>query len=275
MASEIIEVGVDWVTATCKPGRRAAEMFLWGASLLRQTEQEHNRPQRATWQRYSGEQCGSVFLGERSDGTCLRLSGDTAQRWWQRTTALADSISRLDTQVTWRCEPPRPRLGELAWGQAIDAAERVGRPPTITKVEQYKGGYTLYLGARSSDRFGRLYDKYEESNEDCYKNCWRYELELKQEQALGAARAIANAVSPSLLITSTVHAFFNERGVHPPFTPTDTGPFRRVHVEQPDDVKRYEWLRDTILPVVEGLQQRGMAKEVNKLFGIGDSAVVQ
>jgi replication initiation factor len=267
MGGSITEVGIDWLTATAQPGQKAASLFLWGAGLLRTREREHNKPLRQVWQRYSGELCGGVFLGQRADGTVLRLSGDQADRWWKSTVEKCDNISRLDTQVTWTDDTYDTERGYEALNSAIYQRRNGGHPFKITHTAEYEGGFTLYLGSRASDRFGRLYDKWQESQEECYRNSWRYEIELKSDQALACAKQLATHAQPAQHVTSTVYNFFRERGVRPPWSPGDGQYFRRVHIPPPDDEKRLNWLGQTIVPVIEGLQTRGLGEQVQQLLG--------
>lgn len=71
---------------------------------------------------------------------------------------------------------------------AIDGKRR-GRAQSCASIRNDRGGYTLYIGSRSSERFARIYDK---AAQTATVGQWiRYEFELKGD----VARSMAGALS--------------------------------------------------------------------------------
>lgn len=132
---------------------------------------------------YKGYQCGSVRYGARADGSVLFASGVDAMRI---TRYLVNEFDYLELRVTRidlcvdivLIEPKRGWLRDLrASANFQDLHSRQRRETTLIESDT---GDTLYIGARTSGRYGRIYDKslhYGGSLGSVY----RFELETKKQ----------------------------------------------------------------------------------------------
>ena len=73
--------------------------------------------------------------------------------------------------------------------------ESTGTSQTVRNVTDNRGGYTMYIGSRESEKFARLYNKAAEQGVD--GDWWRFEVELKGDAAKMAARLILADVEAS------------------------------------------------------------------------------
>jgi len=139
---------------------------------------------------YSGWHCGQVDYGERPDGHIVRLSGEVARLFWWRLFPMSTRVSRFDLQITVDIgrNPTKEVTG--LYNRLYSHWKSRQNRPSIRLVCGTNVGATLYLGKRSSERFGRLYDKGAESGDDKLFNCVRAEIELKGRRASQVASQI-------------------------------------------------------------------------------------
>jgi hypothetical protein len=209
----IKSAGVDWVTLTSTDegdkrlfndsyGRVAAADALLGFET-----------KSAVISGFSGKKARHAFLGQREERAMLQVSGYNAQRQvvLRKTT---QHCTRLDIQVTVQIAPG-------AVNRFLDAAERVaraapavrGHKPNIKAVRGERGNETVFIGKRVSEVFMRMYDKYEESKDEYYRDCVRFEVEIKGK----AARALWNQIALMNwgvgYLLSVLRHFFERRGI--------------------------------------------------------------
>jgi DNA relaxase NicK len=78
-------------------------------------------------------------------------------------------------------------------------------------VKDTNGGQTLYFGARSSERFGRIYDKGRESRSCAAGLWWRWECEFKQRVSAMLSRGLVSSADPTSYIRGLVTDFYYKR----------------------------------------------------------------
>lgn len=265
---EVHSLGVDWVTVTGRRGMNDLNLVVTAHSILEAETPTPADVRTWHWQRYNGQSTGDVSYGAREDGSILRLSGDQADKHWREALRAADRCTRFDAQVTVRFEPPYNRLGADAYREALTYSKSIERGPTVGAVVTNGHVETVYFGSRKSAFFGRLYDKYAESQEDRYLNCWRYEVEVKEDLATQLARRLYHHDHPYAGLSAFVHDWFTKRG-HRPRYPRGDGAMRvaRTHVED-DDERVLRWYREQVGPTLAALSSRGKRGEALRALGI-------
>jgi hypothetical protein len=121
-------------------------------------------------------------------GSALRRveqSGTTCRSLVSEVIRLRGKVSRLD--LAKDCHDGRINLGSIIKA-GIDN-RYVGTAQTCNERTDNRGGKTLYIGSRQSDRFARIYDKGVETGTD--ENWLRYEFELKGDVAKQVARILS------------------------------------------------------------------------------------
>lgn len=263
----LVSLGVDYITATAKDRDAAVALHAVGSSLFRVQRDFGNNARAWGMHGFSGFACGSVQVGTRDDEVCVRLSSDSAQRSWRDVVQAAQNVSRIDLQVTIQVQRDVAKV--------IDRYKRAARRDSVKShnkkrvrwVQEHHGGYTLYLGNRQSNVFGRIYDKYEESKLDQFRSCVRFEAQYQSKLALWIANDLNGTNSSKPRIASYVSQFFDGRGVHLEVPYKDTA---RYSCSRPrsDADRNLQWLSDAVKPCVLRLMSQGLGEEVFRALGL-------
>lgn len=247
--TNVLQVAVDWMTATTPADGREWPLLLAADAILDQEEHHGAELARARWQGYDLKTCGGCWAGSRQDSALVRLSGETAGLYWERLVRHAKKITRLDVAVTVRPEPPDPRLAATHLSEALRWRKGRAQPFKVNYHGSPEGIQTIYLGSRQSPTFGRIYDKFAESEDDRWRDSWRYEVETKDIVATRLARALLAERHRQGPMRVYVHDWFTKHGVKPRFT----RPFGDVHAPSgkgpTDDERTLRWWDDQVAGV--------------------------
>jgi len=268
----IKSLGVDWITCTTR------EPFA-GISLISAAEELAHSQALAghdakLWGMagFEGFVCGGVQWGNRNQEAMVRLSSDAAFTSWRSFYRLAESVTRIDLQATVFYGPYYARRITRDYRHARRFRVGKARSASVSVIRCTDGGYTVYLGKRASDRYGRIYDKWVESRLEFYRECVRYEVEFKGRLALGAARAIAKARNEVDATGGLLRDFFCARGIDLPAIDA-----ARCHLNGPqvtvNDHRSLEWLRAQVRPTIERLIKHGHRQAVYDALNVIGPAV--
>jgi hypothetical protein len=117
----------------------------------------------------------------------------------------------------------------------------------------HEAGDTARIGSRKSNYHGRIYDKYRESGEEQYRNCWRYEVECKGDAARVAARLVSTMDNHPAPIAASVFRWYAARGVQCRFAPDAPGELSPIGRPETDAEGQLRWLARGVAPVVKRL----------------------
>ena len=218
---------------------------------------------------YHGEKSGPVAFGTRYDGVIMIVSGCDAGDAFDKCYLQGVRLSRLDLQVTVRYDPARVRLAREQYSTAISKSKGDRRNCGLSIVLNSEGGSTVYVGSRSSQAFGRLYDKHAESKLAHYDGCWRWEVEYKGDAARATGAFLRAAVDWRSRVAEIVFQFYVLRGLDPP--PFQLGAGLPVYpIRPPTSVERQlEWLRTQVKGTVDELRAEGQYEELLAALGLG------
>lgn len=205
----------------------------------------------------------------------LIAPGDVAGPVWEKLYAIPVKVTRIDLACDVWLETPRDQVKNSA---RLPMCPEYDTRITATLIRGVKGGKrgskgdTLYLGSRSSEQFGRMYDKGLQTNTTPPGVWFRYEVEYKA----GAARQIAKAARvllPGQLgewIRCTIFDWYIERAVVPLFLrETDTpGTKIRSQMAQTTEEKKLVWLSTQVKPTVQYLFEQGMRDKTLAALGV-------
>ena len=273
LSGKLFEAGVDYITVTCaellhidRARRLALSLAEWelAANML-------GRPFNANG--YQGFKVGSLQYGERDDGSMLRLSGDLAAKFWQRAYDVADNVTRIDLQCTYKVtEAPAVVVGRH-YKELCRKKAKLKRGPEVSRIQKKSGGYTVYSGVRQSDRWGRCYDKEAQSKLPRYLGCVRYEEQFGNERALKVATGIRRTSLSMNDIAVEVLRFFSERGagvrslqeqLDLAATAVDSSLCKRTS----DITRKYQWLEKCVRPTLRMLAARGELELIEKALSL-------
>lgn len=269
----IISVGVDWVTATATHTSNQELMAEDWAVWMKTFQEMGGEPRKQRRLGYVGYEAQHVFFGSREDGVMLQASGWAADVWYGIVGLNDWHVTRIDVQVTGIPGGDNETFYRRNVTNAVEerARKKRGRPRKITGIEGCGDGNTLAVGARTSQQFGRLYDKHAETPEDFPEGSWRWEVEFKDEFARAAMGEIMRAEDKRAAVLTLVKQFYVERGVEFPFT-QETLPIE-LHVGriETSDEKSLAWLEKHVSPTVVRLIARGKRDKVMKALKLTEA----
>lgn len=266
---------VDWFTGTISSGgkdtpKTAAYLTAqcWSMGVLSRERAKGNTCSDTSTHGYRGWVSGQIQVGERHDGLYFRASGEAAEYVWKEAVEFGYRASRIDLASTVWYNAPRENLAREAYASTTSAIHRAGRPPSGGLYLNASGGSTCYVGSRSSEKYGRLYDKGAESGSADYRNSWRYELELKGDTAASTATELAKHENYRGRISEYVAGFFAPRGVRCDWRAVSPSELPDSTRRLSDDASRLEWLATAVAPAVRQLSARIGLRELLGALGL-------
>lgn len=264
---------VDWLTATVPIADSTLAHTIYGRSLVTREVVAGNPRSSASLHGYVGWTAGRATYGERHDGLYICARGALAETVWQDIVNLGYIPSRIDLAVTvWYAEP-RDDLARVAYASCKAATGREGRKTSATYVASTEGGSTCYVGSRSSERYGRLYNKHAESQSAEYVNAWRYELELKSQQARLVAEVLQHDDKWRDRLADFVGRYFGDRGVAVDWLDSVGAKLPDPVPSVSSDSARLGWLATGVAPAVHELRERVGLRRILEALGIDASAI--
>jgi DNA relaxase NicK len=252
----IIDIGVDWFTFTL---RRDNPAYVdWRGRCVdfhSSCVDAGNISRQSTRLGYDGQSTTYSFVGQREADGIVIVSSSTAKAAFRYLWVDGVHVSRLDLQCTVMTVPGAEKPGITARKQAT-----AQNPPSgsvghrkISARDDNDGGYTLYIGSRSSAYFGRFYDKYAKSPDEYKPGAWRYEVQMHNEVATATCEQL-QLMNGSLdgAIASSVWHWWADRGVTPLFEmPPDNFTIESPRAPPSDLERKLKWLASQVRPTVK------------------------
>jgi len=258
----IISAGIDYITLT-KTDRNTDGCWHQRIDcLLRSEKAKGNFIKAWGMAGYSGFKCGQLQFGKREGSVIVRLSGDLAALDWWDFYQEASTVSRLDLQVTVRCDADPSREVRRAYSQVNRFYKGRHDGPTVTLWRDTTGGATCYVGKRSSDVMFRIYNKASESGLPEFRNCLRYEVELKRAMTRRTIEWLICQDSVKLGIAGQLHTMLSSRGLRPLYRVDVRGCKLQGTPIACDVEKKLVWLRDSVGSTVRALFALGYGPQV-------------
>lgn len=273
-----IYTGVDYIRITAQDHQPLAA---WQAICLPEFVREeqagrkaHSRWVLGYWGRV-GEHC---FVGEREDGCMIQLSSHLAWNRWYDAGNHGRKCTRIDLQVTWPVDDePGLYIRDMYEAGRFRKGNN-GRPAELTLTDTPRGAKMLTVGSRQSTLYGRMYDKERESGMPEYKQCVRWEIEVKAEQAVDLNAYMREHRAESFTARSVVHEFWSKRGMTPFWEHYEAmegvPPVKRSKTDE----TKLAWLAAQVRPTLTTLAAHGRIEEaIRALFGmeLADETVKQ
>jgi hypothetical protein len=265
--------GVDWVTTTAPLHSDECDKTedLALTTLSEQLRDGHRmRPQKRL--QFDGLATPHVFVGRSTTHQMVQVSGGIAHRFALRLREEVKNarVTRLDFEATLRDKIPDEKRAREAFkaAEAKDFRTPSGRQVVADIKCRPRCGDTLYIGARTSDRFGRFYNKSAESGGTLEDGLWRCECEQKGKIAPLSWSAFCESESPSQLAFNVVKATFQDWGFA--FDLPDEGEVVRLPTvyEATDEERTERWFREMISSTAQKIEERRGAGYVEKLLGL-------
>jgi hypothetical protein len=277
-APELIDAAVDWLTlsATCAEGEeelRQIALFV-GAELVKLGEQVKDGQRELRF--YVGECYGRhLFIGKSlNQGTILRASATIAVLVLQYCCFIPDRqfhATRVDIQTTIQFPDAPGRsffrgVAEAAHEAAQNKPTR-GRPWHVSLRDEFGRGDTVYLAARSSESYGRMYDKGREAPEQYAPGAVRCEVEHKGSQAEKMLDELCDRRDEcGPWIAGYVAAWFQTHGVELPVDVAVVELLRTVE-HYTDADRQLKWVADGVAPTLGRLVAAGYVERLIDAMG--------
>lgn len=267
----LITVGLDWITAVGK-GLDATNKLAKIAHLASFEDTGERQREYDRWgaHGYLGWRTKHVRFGTRHDGAVLQLVSGFADMYKGLIYSGGFKVTRIDLQVTMSGGILTDSY-TLSLYRDLTAASQSNNQRKYSLIVDTLGGDTLYVGSRSSEQCGRIYDKFAQSKgREEYKGAYRYEVEFKGDKAASAFAIFGREDVLPETIRDTVMAWFAARNVTVPFAPTENMPsIMTLSKSIGKSARRLQWLQKQIKPIVEQLVLEGFKDEVEKAIGFG------
>lgn len=213
----IANAGVDWITATAQHASTRMCMMEF-ARNQRDRFMDAAEPIKMGYRLgYYGWQTQHFFHGQREDSSIIVAGGAVAHDVHRSVLNVCDNISRIDLQVTVALPSERPHLAQQAFAALKGGTPSRIKARNVTLIDSHPTGETCNVGKRSSDTYGRIYDKAAQLGNLPARSLWRYEVEHKRDSALAVAGALRSDQRAQVVAKSLVWSWFNARGVLPLF----------------------------------------------------------
>jgi len=269
VSEEICDIACDYLTSLSTELNGPGEHHRQATALFRNERDFGNEVHPWGMSGFKGWSCGHVQLGKRDDLFMCRLSGSAASRSWKNMVHLSDKVTRIDVQATVipSCGPTKRITFHKR--QALRFCKLHDDVPIARWIQDNRSGYTLYLGSRESNVFGRIYDKHAREKLDHFKGCVRYEVQFNSRLANSVAPVLARLDSPMPAMAGYVRSFFEARGVTPPALEV-AGLTPCVPRSRTDADRKLQWLASAVRPSVLSLIAGGRGEEVFRALGLVD-----
>jgi DNA relaxase NicK len=274
--ASIVSAGIDYISATML--HTNVSVLEWYTDCVRLIEtigKDGNDVISTRRLGYEGFASGGSFVGVREDGYLCTISGERAQTGFDTVYRHKPHVSRLDVQCTVKTPDGAANTASVARdavaranAQLSGAAQR-----DAMLVESLLKGSTVYVCSRKSEQFARIYDKDKESGEERYKNCWRYEVQLKNNLATKTAELfrVSEYAQPAQAAVF-VRQWLRKRGVHAPWKADAELSALPSETSVPSDVEaRLRWLRTQVRPVIRRLLKLGLRDSILEALDIPDA----
>lgn len=264
---------IDWLTCTSKKKSTGFDWFDCFNRYQREVEKVTGVPpmiKEASRRGYVGRSGEGMFFGTHpNQGYMLVAWGAAADMVWPMSCPVAKNITRVDLAVTVELARKDPYLALNGY----TANQRPGKRQ-YALIQNTRNGRTLYVGSRSSDQFGRLYDKGVKDYGLSPGTVWRYEIELKNKSVnqqlmkrLVDRWRLHGVANEDIL--SYVHQWFSVRGVSPKFSAMGRGlPRPELEATVTSAEKKLRWLSAQVAPTVQKLIDLGLGDEAMLALGL-------
>jgi len=227
---------------------------------------------------FEGVRCGSVGFGESKWGAQITSTGSISEDVAIEFSLFDVKCTRIDLQITvdkgeYVTEAIREHLAIAEKRESED-----NRYPTVHSYSGKHTGFTVYIGARSSSRMIRIYDKFAESKEARFMGHVRYELELKKPRSQKLWDKFAAAVvgglewrnAQAILIGTLIHEL-EAKGIDCGFDFSDAmenAVDLTVARANTDLDRKLAWLRRSVRPTVQKLMLHYPKEDIIGALGL-------
>lgn len=263
--ADIINAGVDWITATAKEGDNIQASDSLARHVLERALDAGEQVKPESRHGYIGHGSEGFFHGHGQRGRLTIASGAQASSLWSSIHNTHDHVSRLDLQVTIWTHGEQPHLGVQAYRCLRENPPAKVRVKNVTLISNHPKGETCNVGKRISDQYGRIYDKAAEAGLGDERTVWRYEVEYKNRRAGVVGAHLARSARRTSEVAALVRRWFLNRGIEPAFGfDEDSSTLELTLGSTRRDT--LSWFRDTLSKTIERqIERHGLERVLDAL----------
>lgn len=265
------DAGIDWVTYISRTRHAVAAIEGLGQQLRREHIEPSAKERPFNLCGYSGWQTSALRVGRRGHCAMMQLSGELASRCYTELRPYGGQPTRLDVQVTLELSQPQPRFGRrfLRPTRATKTSPPSTRPPTGLSTDS-RGLFLGTVGARTSSRYLRLYDKGIELGTQPAGVLWRAELEAKGRLAQAMWAQLGSVENVRRWCYDSVADNWQRSGYGWPLSgPSQDAHGCRVPTAPPPDSQRLlRWLSMSVAPVIRRLLAQYSPEHLAWILGL-------
>lgn len=249
----ILESQVDWLTVTRRGSLQDDKLLNLGQFIAAREGREDPTICDWHWRGYSGSRGQHFAYGRRWDTDILQLSSHLAAEYLDDAWTRAHNCSRIDLAVTVQYDEEAKGVVRDSYVNGCKWNEEHANGAERAYITNSQGGSTSYIGARTSDLFARIYDKWRESRDERYRYAIRWEVECKAEIANRVIRRVSSSADRSSLIRNIVSTHFRRRGAASEWM-ADGAEVRVASLRAPSGtLSHLSWLDSSVRPVIAKL----------------------
>jgi hypothetical protein len=268
--TELVNVGLDYLRLTADDENEKASLLAASEIILLQDAKLGYTPRPGGQIGFYGRRGRHCFFGKRNEWAMLQVSGFACRDNFNTLLRQRSRATRLDIQVTLRIPGGIDALMVLCKTSSINARPGNGKKWKTKSIDEDGRIQTIYIGKRASEWFGRIYDKYAESGDEAYKDCVRFEIEIKGQAARDVWTQMKESNRPHAFCNTVVIEWFARHGI------TIENHLLQENVpdiprrEKPSEDKKVAWLANMVSGTVAYLCGTGHFWPVfNALFKKG------
>lgn len=260
-----ITASCDWLTLTYKVPRIRTLVHEDASTIIEAWQREGEQVNKWYALGFEGLSCNGLSWGQREDVDMLRLSGSTAEHLFDRFSNYEGKCSRCDVCITLELVSRYTDIAVINY-ENLRMMKEAMLARSLSLIVNNKGGQTFYLGSRSSDQFGRIYDKGAETGLQEPGKLWRYEVEFKGERSQEVYSRLTRSRDRGTMYLGLVKSFFERRSVLVPGIPASLGVRVEVGAEMKAPDRQLHWLEHQVSGVVRRLREKGYGAEVDAIL---------
>lgn len=250
MSAKRIDAGLDYLRVTSEDARDHNNMEEFYNKIARGDVALGYKEHSAGAFGFFGHATRHALLAKRADRKMLQVSGSRAKDGLYMLSATSQA-TRLDVQTTVRLsEQSVSSYIKTLHAILLEGKNREGRQATIRAIQTNGEYQTIYIGSRASDWYMRIYDKYAESGKEEYRDCVRFEIELKGRVAKGIWKYMHQNGKGVVYLLKVLEARFAEFGIEIPDKEGWEKEQFRPAPEQKCIEKTLRWLETSVAPSV-------------------------
>lgn len=260
MWTKLENAGIDYIRLTSNDPKVIAEMLEASIVIMKKEVQAGFAWKPGGMIGFYGHSTRHCFFGHRGDWAMLQVTGYVAREQIACYQHIKAHCTRLDLQVTYQAAVNPALMITEAEDQSINARPRDGRKWKTKLITEDRVAETLYIGSRSSEWFGRVYDKFKESHSEQYRGCVRYEVEIKGDASRSVWEQFVTHELGFRDLYAIVHQWYDAHGIKLPESEYWQHNFQAEKKEISDDNRRLGWIAQQVSGAFKKLVDAGLLR---------------